>query len=298
MADPLNNIQAAYHALQDCFVTALLTQIGDAPCLKITSYQVMALSVAAEQVCSLTYIPSIYSNDTIFGSQTKHLAVFLAAEYRIFQTSLSAMVQDLDSACHQSSDPPNASPLIVSHRVSINSTGCPQVEIDPTFLSHALELRGPTSLSKIVKCSSRTVHRHTLELGIVQPGPPVSSTIMQSNGTITQIHTSLSIPVSNMTDAELNSRVSAILEIFPSFGQSMISGHLWSCGHRVPLQRIADSYVRVHGALGALDSCRSHTEYTWWSGPLLRMACTSQSRSLFQFNFKTEELVHSELCAM
>ena len=181
----------------------------------------------------------------------KHVAVFPAAEYRILQTSLSAMVQDLDSACHQSSDPPDASPLIVSHRVSTNSTGRPRVEIDPTFLSHALELRGPTSLSKIVKCSSRTVHHRALELGIVQPGPPVRSTIMQSNREITQIHTSSSIPVSNMTDAELDSRIGAILEIFPSFGQSMISGHLRSYGHKLPRQRIADSYVRVHGAPGA-----------------------------------------------
>ncbi|KIM89556.1 hypothetical protein PILCRDRAFT_60332 [Piloderma croceum F 1598] len=185
MVDPLNNIQAAYHALQDHVVTALLTQIRDAPHLKITSYQVTALSVAAEQ----------------------HLAVFPAAEYHILQTSLSAMVQDLDFTCHQSSDPPDASPLIILHHVSTNSTGHPQVKIDPTFLSHALELRGPTSLSKIVKCSSRTVHHHALELGIVQPGPPVCSTIMQSNGAITQIHTLSSIPVSNMTDAELDSRV-------------------------------------------------------------------------------------------
>jgi hypothetical protein len=35
---------------------------------------------------------------------------------------------------------------------------------------------------------------------------------------------------------------------------------------------------------------------TWWSGPLLGMACTSQP--LFLFNFETEELVHSVLCAM
>ena len=36
--------------------------------------------------------------------------------------------------------------------------------------------------------------------------------------------------------------------------------------------------------------------FTWWSGPLLHMACTSQP--WFLFNFKTEELVHSVLCAM
>ena len=51
MADPLNNIWAAYHALQDLVVTALRTQIGDAPRLKIARDQVTALSVAAEQVC-------------------------------------------------------------------------------------------------------------------------------------------------------------------------------------------------------------------------------------------------------
>ena len=37
-------------------------------------------------------------------------------------------------------------------------------------------------------------------------------------------------------------------------------------------------------------------KFIWWSGPLLCMACTSQP--CFYFNFKTEELVHSVLCAM
>jgi len=35
---------------------------------------------------------------------------------------------------------------------------------------------------------------------------------------------------------------------------------------------------------------------TWWSGPLLCMACMSQPQ--FLFLFKTEELVHSGLCAV
>src|SRR5882762_1091176 len=35
---------------------------------------------------------------------------------------------------------------------------------------------------------------------------------------------------------------------------------------------------------------------TWWSGPLLHMACTSQPWFLFQF--QNRKLVHSGLCAM
>jgi hypothetical protein len=41
-----------------------------------------------------------------------------------------------------------------------------------------------------------------------------------------------------------------------------------------------------------------HNTNTWWSGPLLCMACMSQPCFLFYFYFKTEELVHSGLCAM
>lgn len=161
------------------------------------------------------------------------------------------MVDDLDAACHESSDPADGGPLMVSQLLQTANPGRPRIQIDRTFLEHALQMRGPTALSSIFKCSSRTVRRRALEMGLVQPGPAVRESITNTDGSISHHHTSSSAPVSDMSEAELDSRVGAILELFPTFGRRMITGHLRSGGHRIPRQRITDSYARVHGAPGS-----------------------------------------------
>ncbi|KAJ7132906.1 hypothetical protein C8R43DRAFT_654584 [Mycena crocata] len=81
------------------------------------------------------------------------------------------MVNSLDDARHQSSDLPTAPNLILTSRTSTG--GRPRIDIDPAFLSQALELRGPTHLCQVFSASARTICRRALDYGLAQPGVPV-----------------------------------------------------------------------------------------------------------------------------
>jgi hypothetical protein len=57
---------------------------------------------------------------------------------------------------------------------------------------------------------------------------------------------------------ELDRILSAVLDIFPTFCRRMLSGHLKAAGHHVPRERIAASYVRVHGSPGIFGDRSIH----------------------------------------
>lgn len=128
------------------------------------------------------------------------------------------MLQDLDEAANQSTDPPSAPALIVAQRVKTGRRGRPKVTIDPTFLAQALQLRGPAHIAPIVRCSSRTVKRHALEHQLVQPGLPVFTSTTQEDGTVVRTRTSTAPVEDALSDAQLDTIIRAILEvIFPPY---------------------------------------------------------------------------------
>jgi hypothetical protein len=96
--------------------------------------------------------------------------------------------------------------------------------------------------------SARTVRRHTLELGLVEPGAPVYVDYEGEDGTITRFYTSSTAPTSALSDADLDEIMQQILQHFPFFGRRMIQGHFRHLGHRVTRSCILDSYTRVQGA--------------------------------------------------
>jgi hypothetical protein len=49
-----------------------------------------------------------------------------------------------------------------------------------------------------------------------------------------------------------------ILEIFPAFGHHMITGWLKTAGYHVPRDRVAASFLNVHGSSGAFGDCSIH----------------------------------------
>lgn len=172
------------------------------------------------------------------------------------------MVDDLDRACHESLDPPDGPPPIVVQRIRTGRRGRPRIEIDPHFLSHALLLRGPTGIAPTVGVSSRSIRRRALQYGLVEPGAPVFQIVLGPDGTHQTIHTSTSAPISDMSDEELDAAISSILQIFPTFGRRMITGHLRNQGQRVPMDRITHSYLRVHGTPGIFgDRQIVHKQY-------------------------------------
>lgn len=189
---------------------------------------------------------------------SQHRQAFPPDEYATLQQSVADMVSQLDAACHQSTDLPERPSITVSYKSSMGKRGRPRTEIDPVFLSQALELRGPTHLAPVFGCSSRTIRRRALENGLAQPGEPVYRDQEQPDGTITRTFHSSTRPVSNITNAQLDSLITEILEVFPAFGRRMITGRLKAAGHHVPRERIAASFIRVHGSPGIFGDRSIH----------------------------------------
>jgi hypothetical protein len=102
------------------------------------------------------------------------------------------------------------------------------------------------------------VRRRALEHGLVDPGDPVYTEEDQPDGTISRTFTSSTHPVSNITDQQLDSFINDILEIFPAFARRMIAGCLKASGYHVPRERIAASFLRVHGSSGVFGDRSIH----------------------------------------
>lgn len=159
------------------------------------------------------------------------------------------MTAALDEACGRCSDPVEHGSLVVSERVKSGRPGRPRVVIDPAYLNEVSAFRGPTGLKDLFACSARSVRRRQVENGIARPGIPVYIQQVSPDGTETRTYQSQPShsATSNLTDAELDGLIAAIVQMFPLFGRRMIFGRLKSQGHHVPIARIAASYVRVNG---------------------------------------------------
>ena len=168
------------------------------------------------------------------------------------------MVEALDDACHASADTIKTAPIVVTWEARTGRRGRPRKECDPTFLAMAVDLRGPTDLAPVLGWSSRTVSRRAIEYGIRAPGAPVFQTIQNEDGSTTRIHQSSTRPTSTLTDNELDAIVSLALESFPNYRRAMLKGHLTAMGHRVPKERLRQSFIRVHGVPGVFGSRRIH----------------------------------------
>ncbi|KAH9934591.1 hypothetical protein B0H21DRAFT_77070 [Amylocystis lapponica] len=141
MSRPLDNLRAAHEVLRGRVERALRTQLGDSIRLGQQRAQALSLLEAAEL----------------------HQSLFPPAELATLRSSIALMISCLDQACHASSDPPDAPSLMVTQIRSTGRRGRPRIEIDSHFLRHALELRGPSQLSSVLGCSSRTVRRRALD---------------------------------------------------------------------------------------------------------------------------------------
>lgn len=153
---------------------------------------------------------------------------------------------------------PDGPSLIISQRASTGKRGRPTVQIEPNFLAQALELQGPTHLASVFNCSSRTIRRRAVELGLAEPGVPIYTDTEEHDGTVTRSYNSTSKPLSTLTDEQLDQFMLQILEVFPNFGRRMIEGRLKSAGHPVTRERIAASFLRVYGTPGVFGDRTIH----------------------------------------
>ncbi|KAJ6479992.1 hypothetical protein C8R47DRAFT_1285349, partial [Mycena vitilis] len=220
--DALQNLRAAYQILKRNVIRTLRTQRG-----------------------SETQIDAqIHEVHQFFAAVELHRASIPPTEFATVEQSVTDMVASLNEVRHQSSDPPSGPSLVVTTYVPTG--GRPRAELDRTLLSHALSLRGPTHLRDIFNVSARTIRRRAIDYNLVQPGVPVYTDTPQADGTVSRTYTSTSAAVSPLTDDALDTLLTDILRTFPNFGRRMISGRLRAAGHRVPRDRIAASYLRVH----------------------------------------------------
>ena len=165
------------------------------------------------------------------------------------QASMQSMMECLEMAVHVSNDQPDNAAIPPSIRVYTGRPGRPRIEINPEWLATALEIRGgPSSLGAVFNCAPRTVRRRALELGLVEPGPPVYVDYTDPDGNVTRIYRSSTRATTDISDGELDELMTSILQAFPSLGRRMIDGHLRYLGHLIPRPRIQASYARVHGA--------------------------------------------------
>ncbi|KAI0767567.1 hypothetical protein C8Q74DRAFT_1203854 [Fomes fomentarius] len=218
----LANIRSAYAILHERFSQAIHTRIGDAAHLDEVRREALELMGHAEQ--NRTLIPP--------------------EEFAALNVVISSIVEALDDACHASADAIETPPVIVTWEAQTGCRGRPRKECDPTFLAMAVDLRGPTGLAPVLGWSSRTVSRRAVEYGIRPPGAPVFQTVEHPDGSTTTIQQSSTRPVSTLTDAELDSIVALTLESFPNYRRQMLHGHLTAMGHRVPRQRLRESFIR------------------------------------------------------
>lgn len=164
------------------------------------------------------------------------------------------MMEALDTASAASREAPIVPPLLPSTQtIQTGQRGRPRIHVDPDLLSAGLQYRGPTHLGPVFHCSSRTVRRRALEYGLAEPCPPVYVVYEdEETGQLVRWYSSSTGPMSTLDDGELDLIIQHILEIFPSFGRRMITGHLRQQGHRIPRERLRQSYERVMGAPAGL----------------------------------------------
>ncbi|KAJ7802004.1 hypothetical protein B0H14DRAFT_2279991, partial [Mycena olivaceomarginata] len=221
----LVNFREGYLRLEKQVQLALRTQMGDATRLAHQSNRVAAFLDVAEQL----------------------VHVFPADEFATLQQSAVDMQAALERAEHQSADPLTEPPLVViSKQPNGKGTGRHKLEIDPTFLTSALKVRGPTGIAKSLQCCARTVRRRALREGLVQPGAPVHRHVLREDGSFAQVWqlTGPAIAAISNDPEALDFHVADILRTFPHFGREMIWGALAARGFRVPRDRIEVSYAR------------------------------------------------------
>ena len=108
-------------------------------------------------------------------------------------------------------------PIEVSEKTHTGKRGRPGIEIDAIALQQLLELRGPEGTAMFLGCSTRTVRRRALDLGLVCPGRPVFTYENQPDGTISKVyHRREEV---HSTDEEVHIAVAALLETYPEIGR-------------------------------------------------------------------------------
>jgi hypothetical protein len=127
--------------------------------------------------------------------------------------------------------------------------GHPRIKIDEQWLAYANQGMTTKDIATAVGCAPRTVWRRLLQYGLAEPAPPVIQHVERPDGTYSkEWH-----PTGPMRSAirndpnRLDSMVKRILDHFPNYSLSFVRAALRTEGHRVSLDHICGSLIRVRG---------------------------------------------------
>jgi hypothetical protein len=196
--------------------------------------------------------------------------IFSAEELQNLRDSIGEMIRLLDSACLLSHDPPSIPPAIPNLVRRIGGRrGRPQIVINSQFLEEALPLTTQVHLSQLLQCSARTVRQCALSQRLMEPGGPVFLEYTDAEGNVVRVHShsSTRTQVQDLNDHQLDFVLRQILEIFPSFGRTMLMGQLKHQGHTVTRERLRESYIRVQGLPPAFGRRRIQRRVYSVAGP-------------------------------
>ncbi|KAG8786488.1 hypothetical protein FRC12_016506 [Ceratobasidium sp. 428] len=169
------------------------------------------------------------------------------------------MIADLDHGCTLSLDPLGpGEALFTSYVVNTPGQGRPRIEFNHDLLAQALELRGTHQLAPAFHCSSRTIRRRALELGLAQPSHPVRQIVATEDGRLQEIYVPPTRNFSDISDNELLDLVAEALVVFPYFGNKLMAGYLKSQNYIIPRDRVRWALQEVRGAPGIFGARRIH----------------------------------------
>ena len=163
------------------------------------------------------------------------------------QQNCTSMAEAIDTAVSTQSAEcsPHNLPVTVSQQAHTSKRGRPPIEVDTVALQQLLELRGPESTGKLLGCSSRTVRRRALELGLVQPGAPVFTYEAQPDGSVSKVfHRQESV---HSADEEVRIAVSAILETYPDIGREKMVAAIKGQGVSATRRQVEAALLALRG---------------------------------------------------
>jgi hypothetical protein len=139
-----------------------------------------------------------------------------------------------------------AASLVTTQRTG--GRGRPKKVINQEYLQLSLSTRRASDIAPLLDVCNRTVRRRALELGIQQPGSPVTIYGRNEEGEVVRSYPGqIRTQISTISDDEIDSLMRGVLTRFPDLGQSMLIGYFRSLGHNIRRKRIRDSFGRVNG---------------------------------------------------
>jgi hypothetical protein len=164
-------------------------------------------------------VPWLIPNQSSILTTNYVWPLHLLRETYTMQQNRASMVEAIDAviSAQAANHSAQCSPITVSEKTYTGKRGRPAVAIDPTALQQLLELRGPEGAGNFLGCSTRTVRRRALDLGLAQPGAPVFTHETQPDGTVSKVYHRRE--EAHGTDEEVYAAVAMVLDTYPDMGR-------------------------------------------------------------------------------